>query len=49
MNVLAKKKVMEFLIDAEMPFSEFEDYYKHLQTISNSDVLGDFSSETLKK
>lgn len=40
---------MDLLFDAEMPFSEFEDYYKHLQTMSNFDVLVDLSGETLKK
>lgn len=46
---LPKKKVMELLIDAEMPFSEFEAYYKHLQAMQNFDALVELSGETLKK
>ena len=47
--MLSKSKVMDLLIDAEMPFSEFEAYYKHLQVMSNFDTLVDLSGETLKK
>lgn len=46
---LPKKKVMELLIDAEMPFSEFEDYYNHLQAMKGFDTLVDLSGTTLKK
>lgn len=35
-------------MDAEMPFSEFEAYYKHLQAMQNFDALVDLSGETLK-
>lgn len=49
LKMLAKKKLIELLPDAEMPFSEFEAYYKHLQTMQNFDILVDLSSETLKK
>ena len=49
LKMLSKSKVMDLLIDAEMPFSEFEAYYKHLQVMSNFDTLVDLSGETLKK
>lgn len=49
MKKLPKKKVMELLIDAEMPFSEFEAYYKHLQAMQNFDAFVELSGETLKK
>ena len=49
LKMLSKSKVMDLLIDAEMPFSEFEAYYKHLQTMQNFDTLVDLSGETLKK
>ena len=49
LKMLSKSKVMDLLIDAEMPFSEFEVYYKHLQTMQNFDTLVDLSGETLKK
>ena len=49
LKMLSKSKVMDLLIDAEMPFSEFEAYYKHLQTMQNFDALVDLSGETLKK
>ena len=49
LKMLSKNKVMDLLVDAEMPFSEFEAYYKHLQTMQNFDALVDLSGETLKK
>ena len=49
LKMLSKSKVMDLLIDAEIPFSEFEAYYKHLQTMQNFDTLVDLSGETLKK
>lgn len=49
LKMLSKSKVMDLLIDAEMPFSEFEAYYKHLQIMQNFDTLVDLSGETLKK
>lgn len=49
LKMLSKSKVMDLLIDAEMPFSEFEAYYKHLQAMQNFDTLVDLSGETLKK
>ena len=49
LKMLSKSKVMDLLIDAEMSFSEFEAYYKHLQTMQNFDALVDLSGETLKK
>ncbi len=49
LKMLSKSKVMDLLIDAEMPFGEFEAYYKHLQTMQNFDALVDLSGETLKE
>jgi len=49
LKMLSKNKVMDLLVDAEMPFSEFEACYKHLKTMANFDVLVDLSVETLKK
>ena len=49
LKMLSDKSVKELLFNAEMPFSEFEAYYKHLKTMSNFDVLVDLSGETLKK
>ena len=49
LKMLSKSKVMDLLVDAEMPFSEFEAYYKHLQAMQNFDALVDLSGETLKK
>ncbi|WP_262499499.1 hypothetical protein [Porphyromonas gingivalis] len=40
---------MDLLIDAEMPFSKFEAYYEHLQTMQNFDTLVDLSGKTLKE
>lgn len=40
---------MDLLIDAEMPFSEFEAYYRHLQTMQIFDALVDLSGKTLKE
>lgn len=40
---------MDLLIDAEMSFSEFDAYYRHLQTMQYFDALVDLSGETLKK
>lgn len=49
LKILSKKKLIKLLIDAEMPYSEFEAYYKHLQTMQNFDALVDLSGKTLKK
>lgn len=49
LKMLSKSKVKDLLVDAEMPFSEFENYYKHLQAMSNFDALVDLSGKTLKK
>ena len=46
---LSKGKVSELLVDAEMPLSEFEDYYKHLQTMEKFDELVKITGRTLKK
>ena len=40
---------MDLLVDAEMPFNEFEAYYKHLQTMKEFDDLVKISGRTLKK
>jgi len=47
--MLSKNKVMDLLVDVEMPFSEFEDYYNHLQAMDIFDSLIDLSGETLKE
>ena len=49
LKMLPNETVKELLIDAEMPFSEFEAYYEHLQTMQNFDTLVYLSGETLKK
>lgn len=49
LKMLSKNKVMDLLVDAGMQFSKFEAYHKHLQAMSNFDVLVDLSSETLEK
>lgn len=46
---LSKNKISRLLIVAEMPFSEFEDYYNHLQAMKGFDDLIDLSGDTLKK
>jgi hypothetical protein len=48
LKMLNKSKVMELLIDAEMPINEFEDYYKHLQAMDNFNDLIKLSGHTLK-
>jgi len=47
--MLSDETVKDLLVDAEMPFSEFEDYYNHLQTMNIFDNLIDLSGNTLKK
>lgn len=49
LKMLPNETVKELLIDAEMPFSEFEAYYEHLQTMKGFDSLVDLSGKTLKK
>lgn len=49
LKMLSDDAVKDLLINAEMPFSEFEDYYKHLQAMQNFDALVELSGETLKK
>lgn len=49
LKILPDATVKELLIDAEIPFSEFEDYYNHLQTMKEFNALVDLSSETLKR
>ena len=49
LKMLSKNKVMDLFVDAEMPFSEFVDYYNHLQAMDIFDGLIDLSSDTLKK
>lgn len=49
LKILPDATVKELLIDAEIPFSEFEDYYNHLQTMKGFDSLVDLSGKTLKK
>lgn len=49
LKMLSKNKVMDLLVDAGMPFGEFEDYYNHLQAMIGFDTLVDLSGTTLKK
>lgn len=49
LKMLSKNKVMDLLVDAEMPFSEFEAYYKHLQAMKEFSELVKISIDTLKK
>ena len=49
LKMLSKNKVVDLLVDAEMPFSEFEAYYNHLQTMNIFDSLIDLSGDTLKE
>lgn len=49
LKILQSEAIEDLLVSAEMPFSEFEDYYKHLQAMSNFDILVDLSGKTLKK
>ena len=49
LKMLSDESVKELLLSAEVPFIEFEAYYKHLQTMPNFDVLVDLSGKTLKK
>ena len=49
LKMLSDEAVKDLLVNAEMPFSEFEDYYKHLQAMQNFDALVELSGETLKK
>ncbi len=48
LKMLSESKVKDLLIDADIPMSEFEAYYKHLQAMQNFDKLMDLSSKTLK-
>ena len=47
--MLSKNKVIDLLVDAETPFSEFETYYNHLQAVKGFDELVKISRRTLKK
>lgn len=47
--MLSDEAVKDLLVDAEVSFSEFEAYYKHLQTMQNFDALVDLSGKTLKE
>ena len=49
LKILSDEIVKDLLIDAEIPFSEFEDYYEHLQAMKGFDSLVDLSGKTLKK
>lgn len=49
LKMLSQNKVMDLLVDAEMPFSEFEAYYEHLQAMKGFDELIKISGHTLKK
>ena len=46
---MLSKKSHGITIDTEMPLNEFENYYKHLQTMSNTDAFVDLSSVNLEK
>ena len=49
LKMLSDEAVKDLLVDAEVSFSEFEAYYKHLQTMQNFDALVDLSGKTLKE
>ena len=49
LKVLSKNRISKLLIDAEMPFSEFECYYNHMQAMAIFDSLIDLSGDTLKE
>lgn len=49
LKILSDAAVKDLLVDAEMPFSEFEAYYKHLQSMKEFDELVKISGHTLKK
>lgn len=49
LKMLSDEIINDLLVDAEIPFSEFEDYYKHLQAMNNFDKLVDISGHTLKE
>ena len=49
LKMLSDEAVKDLLVDAEVSFSEFEAYYKHLQTMKGFDELVKISGHTLKK
>lgn len=49
LKMLQDEIVKVLLIDADISFSEFEDYYNHLQIMKEFDALVDVSCETLKE
>ena len=49
LKMLSKNKVMDLLVDAEMSFSEFEDYNYHLQAMNCFEELVKISGRTLRK
>lgn len=49
LKMLSDETVKDLLVDAEVSFSEFEAYYKHLQTMKGFDELVKISGHTLKK
>lgn len=48
LKMLSDEAVKDLLMDAEMPFSEFEVYYKHLQAMKEFSELVKISGDTLK-
>lgn len=49
LKMLSDEAVKDLLVDAEVSFSEFEAYYKHLQVMKGFDELVKISGHTLKK
>ena len=49
LKMLSDEAVKDLLVDAEIPFSEFEAYYKHLQSMKEFDELVKISGRTMKK
>lgn len=49
LKTLLDEAAKDLLVSAEMPFREFEAYYKYLQATLTFEALVDLSGETLKK
>lgn len=48
-KILSNEAVKDLLVNSEIPFSDFEEYYKHLQVMGMFDELVKISTNTLKK
>ena len=49
LKMLSDEAIKDLLVNAEIPYSEFEAYYKHLQSMKEFDELVKISGHTLKK